>query len=133
MSDMNQVASNLWIGGWSSARDCRDQFDVVVNVAIDAPHNGDYHFNLVDGPGNDPQEFERAVECVRSALVGGKKVLLHCVAGRSRSVTVGAAATAKATGDDFEEVLRRFKVSRGLGDVHPFGPHDALLSLARNC
>lgn len=128
--DASQVASNLWVGGWSAARDYREQFDVVVNCAQDAPHNGDYQFNLVDGPGNDPAEFAAAVACVRKALEEDKKVLVHCVAGMSRSLTVAARAASDYTGVPVAVVLERFRLSRGCDSTRPNCPHDAMLALA---
>jgi protein-tyrosine phosphatase len=49
------------------------------------------NFNLKDGPGNDPEMFRRAVESVARAVRRYPKVLVHCHAGRSRSVIVVAA------------------------------------------
>lgn len=43
---------------------------------------------LEDGPGNDPQRFQHAVDSLGRLLVTHPPVLVHCHAGRSRSVIV---------------------------------------------
>lgn len=129
MSDYAEVAPNLCIGGWSAARDFGSEFDVIVNVAKDAPDFGGYHFCLVDGPGNKQSEMDAAIACVEEQIRSGKRVLVHCVAGRSRSVTVTAAALSRTTGTPFNDILAAIGPIRGLTGVHPFGPHPALLEL----
>lgn len=57
-----------------------------------------YVFELIDGPGNPPATFDGAVETVVDLLTSGERVLVHCHAGRSRSVCVVAAALMKTQG-----------------------------------
>jgi hypothetical protein len=53
-------------------------------------------FNLTDGSGNDPWLFDRAVKIVGEYALKHPKLLVHCHAGRSRSVMVVASqSTAK--------------------------------------
>lgn len=47
-------------------------------------------FNLTDGSGNDPWIFDRAVRTVGRYALEHPKLLVHCHAGRSRSVMVVA-------------------------------------------
>jgi hypothetical protein len=129
MSDYAEVAPNVCVGGWSAARDYGSEFDVIINVAIDAPDFGGYHFNLVDGPGNKREEMQAAIACVEEHVKAGKRILIHCVAGRSRSVTVTAAALSRISGRTFDETLRLIAPLRGLTGQHPFWPHSALLEL----
>lgn len=127
MSDFAQVAENVCVGGWSAARDYGNQFDVIVNVAVDAPNFGQHQFELVDGPGNKQSEFDAAVSCVQSAIESGSRVLVHCVAGRSRSVVVAAAAISRARNMPFDVALGRVRLVR---NCEPHQPHTALLQLA---
>lgn len=46
--------------------------------------------DLVDGPGNDPRTFYRAVRLVGTLSEQSPKLLVHCRAGRSRSAVVVA-------------------------------------------
>ena len=49
------------------------------------------NYDFVDGPGNDIALFQRAVQCVGRFAKRHPKLLVHCHAGRSRSVVVVAA------------------------------------------
>ena len=48
-------------------------------------------FELTDGPGNNPEIFQRAVETVARFSKEHPRLLVQCHAGRSRSVIVVAA------------------------------------------
>jgi protein-tyrosine phosphatase len=61
---------------------------------------------LVDGPGNDLRTFTRAVETLRDFAEHHPPVLVHCHAGRSRSVVVTAAYLKGVHGLESEEALR---------------------------
>ena len=47
--------------------------------------------SLIDGPGNTQEQFDEAVEMLDDLVDGAAPVLVHCHAGRSRSVAVVAA------------------------------------------
>lgn len=87
---MNEITPGLWVGDWKAARDSSGFH--IVTVAGDSPFIGDEHFKLVDGPGNSHDEFRSAVSAVVAAHVSGKKVLVHCIAGQSRSAAVVVSA-----------------------------------------
>lgn len=123
---MSEIAANLHVGGWHDARDRRAEFDVIINCAVDAPHNGDYQFGLVDGPGNAADVFAAAVEEVYQHFSSGKRVLVHCVAGMSRSVTVTAAALHRMGVPDALEFV---KVKRGCDAERPKCPHPAMVEM----
>ncbi|MCA8975320.1 MAG: dual specificity protein phosphatase family protein [Planctomycetes bacterium] len=60
-------------------------------------------FDLIDGPGNDPRVFQLAVDCVRKFVRDAAPLLVHCHAGRSRSIVVVAGyfvAHLRSTRDD---------------------------------
>lgn len=54
--------------------------------------------NLVDGKGNDPWLFERAVKAVGHHATKHPKLLVHCQAGKSRSVMVVACHLVRQNG-----------------------------------
>ena len=56
-------------------------------LGLDALDN----YNLIDGPGNDPDIFRRAVDTVGRFARRHPKLLVQCHAGRSRSAIVVAA------------------------------------------
>jgi protein-tyrosine phosphatase len=45
---------------------------------------------LVDGPGNDPRAVSEAVSYLSEVVNEGRRILVHCHAGRSRSVVIVA-------------------------------------------
>lgn len=55
---------------------------------------------LTDGPGNYPKDVRAAVQYISDVVASGEKILVHCHAGRSRSVAV---------------VARYFMLARGIG------------------
>jgi Dual specificity phosphatase, catalytic domain len=69
-------------------------------------------FRLIDGAGNDPRVFWRAVESLGELVRSHPPVLVHCHAGRSRSVVVVAEHLAKTLGIDPEDAVARVTAKR---------------------
>jgi predicted protein tyrosine phosphatase len=130
MIDAHEIFHGVWVGGWSAARNYGHHFQIIVNCAVDAPHTRGEHFRLVDGPGNETQEFEKAVACVMDAIRSGEKTLVHCVAGRSRSLVVAATAISCCRGI---EITTLIETAMGLRKCEgPNQPHQALLEMAQH-
>lgn len=129
--EMAEVHPDLWIGGWSAARDRGSHFDEIVNVAMDAPTFGQYRFPLVDGPGNDPIQMACAIACVRTLIDQRKRILVHCVSGRSRSATVLAKAMETALGIPFADTIKLIQELRQSPNPEK-QPHPALVALVQN-
>lgn len=53
---------------------------------------------LTDGPGNDPRRVKQAIEYIADVVAAGDRVLVHCHAGRSRSVAVVTRFLVESTG-----------------------------------
>jgi dual specificity MAP kinase phosphatase len=81
---------------------------------------------LVDGPGNKQFVFDAAVECVEKALRNKQRVLVHCVSGKSRSVTVAALALSRVSGKRFTDTLEHVRACRHCEERQP---HPAVLAL----
>jgi hypothetical protein len=75
-------------------------------------------FNFIDGCGNDPALFDRAVRIVTQYSAQSPKLLVHCHAGRSRSVMVVAAHLVRQTGWDLRKALDLIHTKRR-DIVHP--------------
>jgi len=60
---------------------------------------------LEDGPGNDPKLLRSAVEILEHLAMKAAPVLVHCHAGRSRSVVVVAAYLMRTSGLDADAAL----------------------------
>lgn len=75
-------------------------------------------FNLHDGPGNDPYLFDRAVKFVGQHALHNPKLLVHCHAGRSRSVMVVACHLVRQNAWDLSQALAFIHAKRP-DIVHP--------------
>jgi len=69
---------------------------------------------LVDGRGNAPQLYRTAVKTIRRAVSAGERILVHCHAGRSRSVCVVARYLMESEGLTRNEALRRISEKRDI-------------------
>jgi protein-tyrosine phosphatase len=67
---------------------------------------------LVDGPGNDSRLFQCAVAALTELVQTAPPVLVHCQAGRSRSIVVVAGYLMKSLGIDVDEALARVSAKR---------------------
>ena len=69
-------------------------------------------FNFTDGSGNDPQLFERAVKIVGQYAQQNPKLLVHCHAGKSRSVMVVASHLVSEHHWDLRQALEFIQTKR---------------------
>lgn len=64
---------------------------------------------LTDGPRVEYSQFRKAVKAVREALQSGRKVLVQCEVGISRSAAVIATVVAVEEGRSFKQALNEVK------------------------
>lgn len=103
---MREVADNLYVGDARDALETHEHFDAVVSMACVGSYTT-HGFPIQDGP-HDYDEFERAVDTVRRLVYEeGRKTLVHCQAGISRSVCVATAAIAVEEGTSFDTAYQR--------------------------
>lgn len=82
--------------------------------------------SLHDGPGNVREHVLTAIEFVAESVANGLKILVHCRAGRSRSVAVVAAYFMKYQGLSKAEALavigrkRQYLLSPGVEEIFTF-------------
>ena len=100
---ITKVTPQVSVGDAEDARAATNEnFDATLNVAIDLDieDRGDHthavrlrrhKVGMVDGPGNDPLQMVAALILLYWLVTTGKRVLVHCHAGQSRSVMVCAA------------------------------------------
>jgi hypothetical protein len=69
-------------------------------------------FDLTDGSGNDPWIFDRAVRIVGHYALQHPKLLVHCHAGRSRSVMVVASHLVRQNAWDLRQALAYIHAKR---------------------
>ena len=75
-------------------------------------------FDFHDGSGNDPWQFDRAVRIVGQYALEHPKLLVHCHAGKSRSVMVVASHLVRQNQWDLRQALE-FIYTRRPEIMHP--------------
>lgn len=127
-----QLTECLWLGSKNAASDRqgleRKGITHIVNVADDVGcfHKGQFkylHCKVADGGGDESIVacFQEVTSFVREACEEGGSVLLHCLMGRNRSVTVALAVLMDLKGWTLETayahtVQRRARVSLSPGN-----------------
>jgi protein-tyrosine phosphatase len=92
---MDWITENIAIGNYLDAEQPDDKVDAILCLKENCCNedNSDYDIvaiPLIDGSGNDPRAFNDAVDFIDDVVSSGKKILVHCHAGRSRSVCIVA-------------------------------------------
>lgn len=121
---VNQVALGLWIGQSPSAAEMLNGFDLVVNLEDRAPflqENRGVMPRYIWAPMEDcdiqtkpemPDQIRFLASLVNLALMGGKRVLIHCIAGLNRSGVVSARALI-GQGFSAEKAIAAVRRARG--------------------
>jgi protein-tyrosine phosphatase len=132
---MDEVFNDIYVGTESDAGDesllRKHGVDTVISLTHSNPETGDItriDIPMVDGPQNSYQAFAEAVETVIEQCENGRRVLIHCSAGSSRSPSVAAAVITRLSGTTLNEVFNQIIEQRPETD-----PHDALVRQAINC
>jgi len=132
---MHKTTERIWIGNSDEAKDrgslqvadirsalCLDGCMTRVR-AEEAGVDRVEVVELIDGCGNRPEEFLRAVRLLRDLAAKHPPVLVHCYAGRSRSAAVVCKFLLREEGNSLAEALRRIisqrkvAIAAGLQDL----------------
>lgn len=117
--DVNRIGESLYIADIEAAGTHRlyaeHDITAVVQLTYHPPESGypgnveHVHHEMMDGPRNDHETMRAAVETTVDLLANGERILVHCSAGKSRSVAAAAGALALRDGlafpDAFEQVV----------------------------
>jgi len=129
---MDKVADRIFVGTESDAGDKsllrKHGVDTVISLTHSNPDTGNVtrlDVPMIDGPQNDSEVFAQAVSEVIEHRKSGRKILIHCSAGASRSPSVAAAAISHLTEKDLNEAFNQIIECRS--EVEP---HDALVRQA---
>lgn len=132
---MDWITNDIAIGNRIEAHDIdlRTRFGFRSVISLDGSMSDDMAlalgyedcvcFNLLDGHGNEPSTFRRVVRDLVDMVEGCPPVLVHCHAGRSRSVAVVAAYLVEVNGwtvqaaFEFVASKRETAVQDGLRDL----------------
>jgi len=88
---MSQILTNLYLGDINTAEQNVDKNIIIINCAIEINSTRyDYKINLYDGKNNDDfdEEIDKVVKIIDEHMNNNKIVLVHCMAGASRSASV---------------------------------------------
>lgn len=89
---MSEILDNLWLGDVDVAKNNSTKDIIIVNCATELTETRfDYKIDLFDGV-NELNTFndniEKTVDYINEKMNANKIVLVHCMAGASRSATV---------------------------------------------
>ncbi|XP_065348927.1 dual specificity protein phosphatase 15 isoform X1 [Cloeon dipterum] len=123
--EATKVLPGLYVGNYRDSKDAAqlERFEITHIVAIhDAARklHPDKHYLCVlasDSPGqNLSQFFPLCNDFIHAARLRGGSVLIHCLAGMSRSVTVAVAYIMSVTNLGWKEALKVVKVGRAVAN-----------------
>jgi dual specificity phosphatase 12 len=121
---MDRITESIWIGNYLDARDREAQAKAGIRSVLcldgcmadmkaeDAGVERLEIVKLVDGAGNPPEKFLRAVKLLRDLTSRHAPVLVHCHAGQSRSAAVVCKYFMKEEGNTLAEAMRRITSKR---------------------
>lgn len=126
---MDEVYPGLYVGTVADAGDEQlleaHTVDKVVSLTHGNPESGFpaavsvVEVGMKDGPRNEKEQFESAVEETLAGLRSDETVLVHCSRGASRSPSVAATAVAVHQDIGIQVAFERVAASRAECDPHP--------------
>lgn len=119
---INNIIDNIWIGDWQDAKRHEKSFSDIFTVAFDSPYKRDkeHFYSLVDG--HHEENYIKLVYAIcdlvetRVSRKDSDKILVHCVSGFSRAVTVVAGYMINIYSISLEDTLMYIKNMRPLSN-----------------
>jgi protein-tyrosine phosphatase len=118
---LHQIRDNIWIGNKNAVdRDLIDNgITAIINLAYEID-DGDVppdmmrtvKVALVDDSSNHPYMVDLAVTVLDKMIENGERVLVHCIAGRSRSPHIVATYLSRKEGKSYDEVYAEIRKKR---------------------
>jgi dual specificity MAP kinase phosphatase len=92
---MDWITPQIAIGNFLDAQQVSDEVDSILCLEEECCDEGRTDIDvlaipLIDGKGNVRRQIEEAVNYVQDMVAAGERILMHCHAGRSRSVSIVA-------------------------------------------
>jgi protein-tyrosine phosphatase len=126
---MDQITDSIWIGNYLDAADGRAQEAAGIKAilcldgcmlgksAAEAGVERVEVVELIDGKGNSPEKFLRAVSLLGELVSKHAPVLVHCHAGQSRSAAVVCKYLMQEDGNSLGEAMKRITGKRRVAIV----------------
>ena len=127
----DEVHPGIWIGSYAAVLDDnleKHDIDVVVNMAIECDYKISPQLSMCvqlvkigidDGRLSNCGVFEKAADVIADARSQGKRVLVHCAAGVSRSSTAVMAYMMLHEGMGWADALEYLREGRPCVNPHP--------------
>ena len=92
---MDWITKHIAIGNFLDARKSKTQVDAMLCLLDSCCNPADRHVDvecipMVDGAGNEDHKIREALSFINDIVSAGDRILVHCHAGRSRSVVIVA-------------------------------------------
>lgn len=127
---MDWIADQIAIGNYRDAAAAKQPIDAILCLTGCCDERREdmevLKVPLNDGAGNDPRHVDEAVDFLSDMVDAGARILVHCHAGRSRSVAIVARHLMAHDGLTRSASLARIQASR---DIYLSDGIDELLSL----
>lgn len=140
--DISQITEQLYIGAWPHSRDAEAltemRFDLIISLTlmrVSAEVSRSHrllHLPAIDSPLTPipMQHFRVGMNAALPIIAEGGRVLVHCRAGRHRSVAM-AACILIATGMPADEAMALIVSKRPVADPHIFYIESRILKFER--
>jgi len=127
--EATQIIDNLWVGSISSScnREMLHKYKIetIISAFLGSTASFPYDFNyeraklrdVVDE--NIMEDFNRLLSIIHTELMNGKGVLVHCILGKSRSVSIVAAYLIKYRNMSRDEAIEFIRNKRSQIDPNP--------------
>ena len=114
---MDWITPQIAIGNFLDAQQVFDEVDAILCLKEECCDEGRADIDvlaipLIDGKGNDRRQIEEAVHYIQDVVAAGERILVHCHAGRSRSVSIVARYLMAAEGLTSGEALAKIREKR---------------------
>ena len=92
---MDWITPQLAIGNYLDAENIINEVDAILCLKPECCDENNTEIDIlalpfIDGAGNDKRLIKEAVEYINDIVSDGERILVHCHAGRSRSVCIVA-------------------------------------------
>jgi protein-tyrosine phosphatase len=125
---MDWITPQIAIGNFLDAQQVSDEVDAILCLKEECCDERRTDIDvlavpLIDGKGNDWRQIEEAVNYIQDVVAVGERILVHCHAGRSRSVCIVAkylmAAEGLTSGAALAKIgsIREIYLSPGIEEV----------------